>query len=288
MPAIRVPYLGRPENMIALPAPNDAIEMGSSRGEAVSTLLSGATGVSAGLDEKRSWPLPYQFLPAADAEILRGFYLRAFGLGPFVFVDHSVRNVLPFDVSTCGVRSQAGHGWTATSRTLTRTGSGPTGVRGTGVLSWSGFTASTSVIPTFSTMTAPVALNTEAFTASLWVKASAAATMTLRIDGFDAAGTLVTNAPAQTVSVTTAWQQFTITAAVGALTTPLYALPRLLAPASSLPASVQIAAAQVEYNDSRTPWQFGNGSPRVLPSTPLTRSVQKIGFTNHTFTLAEQ
>jgi hypothetical protein len=124
---------------------------------------------------------------------------------------------------------------------------------------------------------------------SVWVKASVAATLTLRIAGHNATGSTLATVQ-QSISVTTSWQRFQLSASAGnsTLAGSAFVLPRLVMPTSSAPASVWIAGAQLEYADSASPFQPGMGSPRVLITSTPGRGLDKFdGYSNHTLALAE-
>jgi hypothetical protein len=271
--AVSLPYLGLPGAMRALPSPNSPVTAAPSRGDVVHGLLSGGTAVHSRLHAKKAYSLSYTMLPASDADILLGFYQRLFGLGPFVFVDPSARNVLGLDVSTVGARPQAALGWVASAGSLGRASGAPSGCTASGVLTWSSLASAATLNPgslagSVSATAAPVYLPSEAVTVSMWVKASASAAMTLRLAGFNAAGTLTVSSVSTAVAATTSWQRFAVTAAVGnaALAAAAFVAPQLLL-GSSVPASVSIAGVQLEYGDTATAWQPGFGSPRVLPTS---------------------
>lgn len=280
--------------MVQLPSPNSPITAAPSFGDVAHGIANGATVVSRRLYEKKSYSLPYVGLAEIDAGVLLGFYRRLYGTGPFVLVDPSVTNVLPLDVSTCGVRSQATTAWSTSSGSLTRTGTPPTGAPQSGVLRWvpaanATMTACT-VAGVLQLLLAPVYLSTEFVTVSMWVQASASTSATLILAGYSSTGTLNSSSLTAAASVTTSWQRFSVTAPVGsgALSSSAFVVPQLKAGAS-VPATISIAGVQVEYADSAQTWQQGAGSPRVLPTTPPGRDVQQTAsfLTDHTFVLAE-
>jgi hypothetical protein len=293
--AISVPYLGRTGALRQLPSPNGPITASPSRQDSAKTLLSGGVAVIGRLNAKKTYSLPYSFLDAASADTLMGFYNRLYGYGPFVFVDPSVRNVLGLDVSTMGLRSAASHGWVASAGALAvATTGGPTGLD-SGVLTWTSLVASATLQPgavanTANTAAAPVYLPAEACSVSLWAKASSATTASLQLTGYTAAGAVNYTASATSMSLTTAWQLFTVSVAAGlaGLVSSGLVLPRVVL-GGTVPTSVSIAAAQLEYGTAATAWQPGYGSPRVLPTATPGREVQQTldVTTNHTFVLAE-
>jgi hypothetical protein len=235
------------------------------------------------LNPKRTYSLPYISRPGTGlADTLLAFYRGLYSDGPFVFVDPSVANVLGMDVSTCGLRSNASHGWVSSSGTLTvdTSTAPPAGVL-SGVLKWASGASSATLQPgttanTANTAKAPVYLPTESAAVSVWIKASAAATLALRVAGYTALGAYLSSL-SQSVAVTTSWQRFDVSAGPGdaTLAGSVFVLPRLMLPSSSAPASVWIAGAQLEYGDSASPFQPGMGSPRVLISSSPGRGVDR-------------
>lgn len=293
MTVIRYPYLGKPAAMTVLPSPNGDIDASSSRGDVPVSLIGGGQAVIRRLHPRKTFVLPFESLTPVDADLITGFYSGLYGSGPFVFVDASVRNVLGLDVSTCGVRTQASNGWVASSGTVTADTSQTSPVAGSGVVKLAGAGTSASLQPgvTANTATiakAPVYLPGEAVTVSLYAKASASAACSLQLAGYGTSGAVTVTSLAASASVTTSWQRFTVTAAIGAgaFASAAFVLPRLMLPVTA-PANLWIAAAQVEYGDTVTAWQPGYGSPRVVITAPPGRTVPLYGYSTHTLTLGE-
>src|SRR5690348_18510413 len=117
----QTPYLGRPGAMRALPDLTGKFSAAESLGESTTRLGSGGVALNRRLYGKKTYSLAYSWADPAEANTLIGFYLRAYGNGPFVYVDPDATNVLGFDVASCGVRSNAPHGWVASSGTWART-----------------------------------------------------------------------------------------------------------------------------------------------------------------------
>lgn len=291
-------YLGKPGAMRQLPPPNGPVTASPSRQDVARTTLSGGTVVIGRLKAKKSYSLPYEFLDATSADTLLGFYNRLYGVGPFVLVDPSVRNVLGLDVSSMGVRSNASIGWVADQGTLSRdTIAPPAGAADSGVLKWatSGTTNATLAPGTTAgaadIASAPVYLPNEAVTVSLYVIASASSTVTLKLNGYKADGTRLNQIyGANTPVGSGAWVRLTVSAAAqaSALVGCAFVLPEV-ALGTTPPASLSLAGAQLEYGPTATAWQPGYGSPRVLPPSSPGREVQQTQdiATNHTLTLAE-
>jgi hypothetical protein len=295
MSAITLPYLGKPGAMRVLPSPTGPVQATPSKGDIVHNLLSGGVAVTTRLNAKRTYSLPFEFLDATSADTLLGFYNRLYGLGPFAYVDPSVRNVLGLDVSSMGLRTNAAPGWVASPGTLTPAATGgPTGLD-SGVLTWASLVASATLQPGAAANTAPITsapayLPTEACSVSLWAKASSATTASLQLTGYTAAGAVNYTGSATSMSLTTAWQLFTVSVAAGlaGLASSAFVLPRVVL-GGTVPTSVSIAAAQLEYGTAATAWQPGHGSPRVLPTTTPGRDLQQVSdiSTNHTLVLQE-
>lgn len=290
MTNVDTPYLGKPGAMLQLPAPR-TLSAPPARGETVHTLLSGGTAVTKRLHAKKTFALDYSISTSTVADLLAGFYLGLYGNGPYVFVDLTVRNVLGLDVSTVGVRTQAALDWIQSTGTLARATGAPVG--GSGVLTWTSLAASATLQPglvanTANIAKAPAYLPGEPVTVSLYAKASSSVTASLQLTGYDTAGAVLVTSAATSMSLTTSYQRFTVTiaAGAGAFASAFYVLPRIVLGAS-VPTSVSIAAAQLEYGDVVSAWQPGNGAPRVVIQGGPGRDVNLFGYSDHTLSLAE-
>jgi hypothetical protein len=245
------------------------------------------------LYRKRSFSLPYD-VTAAQSDVILGFYEGLYGLGPFRFIDPTALNILGLDVSTLGLRTQADLGWYQSTGNVARASSGgPSGLQ-TGVLTWSSLSASATIQPGVAANTAdvngaPVYIPAEPVTVSLYALASSSSSgHTLQLTGYDAAGSVLVTSASTPVSLTASWQRFVVTvgANAAAYASAIYVLPRLILGAS-VPTSVSIAAAQLEYADTVSSFQPGFGCPRVIiPSSPG-RAISAPGWRSHTLTLAE-
>lgn len=292
MSVITVPYLGIPAAMVKLQSPNGTLEVDANRGETVHALIAGGATVTKRPRVKRTYTLPYSALLVDDIDVLTGFHEGLQGEGPWVLVDPTIRNVLGLDVSTMALRTAAAVEWVASSGTLAASATGgPVGPL-TGVLTWSSLAASATLQPgstaaTANTAKAPAYLATEAVTVSLYAKASSSTTATLRLAGYTTTGAYSASLTAS-MSLTTSWQRFTVTAAAGngTLAGLAFVLPQVLL-GGSVPTSVSIAAAQLEYGSAASSFQRGYGSPRVLLAAPPPRSVIQLGYTDSQLTFAE-
>jgi hypothetical protein len=296
MSAITLPYLGKPGAMRVLPSPTGAVQATPSKGDVVHNLLSGGVSVTTRLNAKRTYSLPFEFLDATSADTLLGFYNRLYGLGPFAYVDPSVRNVLGARRVVDGAADQrrprlgglVRHPHAGGYRRPDRPGQrrAHLGVPG-GVGDAAARDASEHRQPS---PRRPAYLPTEACSVSLWAKASSATTASLQLTGYSAAGAVNYTGSATSMSLTTAWQQFTVSVAAGlaGLASSALVLPRVVL-GGTVPTSVTIAAAQLEYGTAATAWQPGHGSPRVLPTTTPGRDWQQVPdiSTNHTLVLQE-
>lgn len=288
----QTPYMGRPGAMRALPDLADKFSAPEDLGESTTRLASGGTAVTHRPFGKKTYTLPYTWADPSEARTLIGFYMRAYGNGPWVYVDPHATNVLGFDVASCGVRSNAPHGWVASSGTITRTSTPPTDAPDSGVLHIATPSANLALIPGSTTDTADTA-SAPAYVAdlpvapSLYVRASAACTGQVQAAGFDTTGALTSSSLAAAASITTSWQRFIV---IGATNEPALAgsamvLPRLFI--ASPPSWVEIAAAQLEYADAETDWTWGSGARRVNITSSPGDDVQLLGYSDHTLTLGE-
>jgi hypothetical protein len=289
--AIKVPYLGMPGAMRALPSPRPGSTLGApSMGDAVSTALSGTTKTFRNIYPRRTFSLNYTYLDACDAGLLLNFYEGLYGLGPFILVDSSRRNMLPVDVASCGKRSYASHGWTVSTSSLTRGSGPPEDVPDSGVLEWSSPSAGAIMQPgvtasTADPLTAAPYLSPEFCTVSAWVKAATATTTALHLGGFDSDGAFVASL-SSSVSVGASWRWVSVTAGPyeAALAGSVFVAPRIVA-ASGVHLSV--AGVQLEYADGPNPWQSGAGCPRVVFTSSPGRDLPLVARTDHTLVLAE-
>jgi hypothetical protein len=287
------PYLGTPGAMQQLPGPNGSYDRPSSRHETVHTLIGGGTAVTKRLRGKGTYTLPYTSRPGVGLDdLLSAFYDGMFG-DLLVYVDPVSRNVLPLDTSTFGLRVGGSQDWTPSTGSLAyATSGGPAGVT-SGVLTWSSLAAAATLTPgsaanTASILTAPVYLPGEAVSVSMWLKASSASTVTLRLSGFNAAG-VFTAAVTSSASLTTSWQAFSTSAAAGngTLAGSVFVLPQILL-GGTVPTSVSAAGAQLEYASPATAFQRGYGSPRVvIPSSPGFTVPNVYGWSTHSLVLNE-
>lgn len=296
MTSVTVPYLGRAGALQPLPLPNDAMPTPASDGVTIHSLASGGSAVTRRLNVKRTWQLPYSYLEDDDAALISGFHERLYGSGPWVLVDPTVRNVLPLDVSTCGVRTAAAHGWVASTGTLTRTGTAPDDAASSGVLQWSSSAANATLQPDVSAgatdgrVTLPAWLPSEFCAASVYVQASSAVSMSLILVGCDATGAPLVSTLLHTFTSSTGWQRVAVVAepAEPAFVSAgvVLVVPQLKIGAT-VPTTVSIAAGQVEYADTANGWLRGYGSPRVVCTDTPGRSVGQVGFQDLTLNLAE-
>lgn len=303
-------YLGRAGSMVELPSANGPIDRPSARGETVHTLASGGTAVTRTPLSKRNWSLPFESLESGDADVINGFYDGMFGVGPFRFVDPTVRNVLPFAASVTGAATTQPLGWGMTVGAVTVAGSSPDAAPNADALQWSGASRPSGSYlqlgaPAVDVSTAPPWVPSEFCAASLWVKTiSGSVAATFGLHGYYTDGTQLTaaywtsqgisaaaSAVTTPVTITTTWQRLVVVTSPGEAVLTTGAGAALLVPRLTLTAStsstVQFSAAQVEYGDAPTAWQAGFGAPPVILTASPGRSVPQLGYSDHTLTLAE-
>lgn len=283
---ITTPFLGLPGAMVQLPIPNGGdITVTPSRNDNAHALLNAGIAVTRRLNAKRSWALPYEGFDddaTPTADLLDALYEDVYGTGPLAYVHPGIANRLPLDVSTCGVRSNASHGWAASSGTLAVDTATASPVAGSAALKWSGMAASATLNPVIDATLNPVTLPGQPVTVSMYAKAAAAEGVQLAVVSLNSAGAQVTTASAA-ASLTTAWVRFTFTTTPTGSAGP-YILPQIQgAPATT---AIWIAAAQMEYESAATPWRRGFGSPRVHVAPPE-RTTPMYGWHQQTLTLTE-
>lgn len=293
MSAVQYAYLGKAGNMKQLPIPRRGTERSASMGDAAHGLLSGGTAVVRNLNAKTLFTLPYDVIDA-DSQVILGFYRGIYGIGPWRFVDPTVRNVLPLDASVCGARTQADDGWVPSTGSLAVATTGaPAGVD-SAVITWSSLAAAATLQPgtvanTADVTTAPVYVPAEAVTVSLYAKANASSSgHSLQLVGYNAAGAATVTSSTTAMALTTSFQRFSVTIAANAAAyaSAIYVLPRIVL-GGTAPTSVSIAGAQVEYGDAVTTWQPGYGCPVVVIRETPGRTITAPGWRGHNLVLAE-
>lgn len=295
MSAISVPYLGMPSlSMRALPSPRPGSSAPPTLYDAASTSLGGTTTVFRNIYPRRTFNLNYSNIAAVDADQLLNFYQGLYGLGPFAFVDPSARNMLPFDIASCGARSYAAHGWVASAGTLAAAATGaPTAVADSGVLTWTTPTASATLQPGAAANVADILaaapyLASEAVTVSAWVWNASSKSVSLQLVGYTSAGVVMSSSIVSTATIGTTFTQLTVSAAANAaaLAGAVFVGPRIVMGASA-PTSTKIAGVQLEFGSAATAWQAGFGVPRVVITSSPGRDLPLIGRSDHTLVLAE-
>lgn len=290
------PYLVVPGSAtLQLPGPSGGMVREAITGPSVTTLANGGEAMVFPLNPSPDRiTLPYTTLPnTGTVSLFRALRDGVFGR-TFVYVDPSpdFLNVLGVDVSTMGVRPGAPSGWVASGGSLAEVATGSP-VTGSGVLAWTTAASATlqpgTVANTADATRAPVYLPGEAVTVSLYAKASAAGSATLQLVGYNAAGAVVGTPATAAMALTTSMQRFTVSIAAGAagFTSALYVLPRIVLTGTP-PATVSIAAAQLEYSASVSPWQMGARAPRVqISGVPSWAADKWDGYATTTLVLSE-
>jgi hypothetical protein len=285
------PYLGSPGLMQQLVGPSGGMSREPINAPSVVGNMAGGETVVAPLKTRDRFTLPFTSRPGTGfADLLAMFRDGVFGRGPFAYVDPAFANVLGLDVASMGI-VDGSHGWVPSGGTVAVDATQTSPVLGSAVLKWTTAASAAlqpgSVANTADVTAAPVVLVPEPVTVSVWVKASAAASLTLRAAGFTSAGAVSTVSQTASISVTTSFQRFTLTAAAGVYGTDQFVLPQLVLPVSP-PASVWIAGAQLEYASSASSWQRGYRSPRVtVTGWPGWASDKWDGYASHTLVLSE-
>jgi hypothetical protein len=125
---------------------------------------------------------------------------------------------------------------------------------------------------------------TETVTTSVWLKASRTTSVQLVVD-YWAYGAQASSSPRTTVSASTEWQHFTLTATPSSgATNVVFAL--VIPTASTAGDNLQVAAPQVEAGDTATDWQLGGAASLVLIDQ-MTTSSPAYGRVDATLNLVE-
>lgn len=282
-PLTKTFWLGKPGNMIQLPAPGIGYGAGHQRAETLHALIGGGVTVTKRLHAKRTWPINWARVQNRDLQVLLGFYRGAFGDGPFVFLDPADDNYLSLDSSLCGARNGAIGAWTVKSpETLVYDSTVTPPVLPCGVLRWTGAGNGSTIA------VAPRdgSGNVIADTASS-VPLVQALAQQLSIYAWTASGTVnaqlglsdgvAATSFSGTVGLTTTPQRLAFNHAAGSFGVNLYALLVLKCLTASAP-NILVSAPQFEYGvAAASQFAAGSNAPRVVITAPPGNSVDGLG-----------
>lgn len=291
-------WLGLPGNMIELPSPSASggLSAAKARGEQVHTLANGAAAVTYLPDAARTFTYSWPALTERDWQILNGFYMRAFGAGPWRLVNPEGWNRLTRRQSMCGAVSGLPEGWTAGggSTVAYDTADGAAPITPCGVLKWSGLPNSPRSLVPGSDVNIPDAktgipyVPAEPFTFSAWVKVSAGTpSVLMRLAGNNADGTNVATISGPTVALTSSWQQLSVIAAPGDLGAAAFVVPTIRYVSGGTADAVLVANPAASYTSQAIDWGIGGGVPRVVWSSGAPRDLRATLRSGMQVTLSE-
>lgn len=286
-------WLGKPGNMIQLPAPAIGYGGGHQRSETPHALIGGGTTVTKRLHAKRTWPLTWQRVQNRDLQVLLGFYRGAFGDGPFVFIDPADDNYLSLDSSLCGARNGAIGAWTAKSpETLVYDPTITSPVLPCGVLRWHGAgngsrvaiaprDGSGNVIPDPLASIPLIQAVPQMLSIWAWTASGTASCQIVISDGVSAS----TGGPSQTLNTTP--KQLLLAHPAGGLGANQYLVFNVQCATASAP-DIFLSAPQFEYGPTvASAFAAGSGAPRVVIAAPPGNSVDGLGASPFQLNLAQ-
>jgi hypothetical protein len=259
-------YLGLPGNMQAMD-PDPGIDAPVTSAEVVHQLATGGTTTTRRRIPKRTYTLPTSGLTRDDQDPLLRWYLRAYGPGPFMLVDPTIRNQLTMDVALC---NQAA-GFTVPAGQTLAFGVTASPQPPSKVVDWSG-AGNGSVLTLGGSqavsgngdadpLTSPPVLPVESVTVSVWLWAAAAVSVALRASGRNGNGTAGID-QTTVCALTAVPQRFSLTRAPGSFVGANFVLPTLKCLQAAAP-TIHLSAPQLEYNTALGAWTVGLGVPRV-------------------------
>lgn len=277
-PRSRRLWLGLPGNMIELPPPSASagLSTAKSRGEQVHTLANGAAAITFLPNAARVFTYSWPTLTERDWQLLNGFYMRAFGPGPWCLVNPEGWNRLTRVQSLCLDPSV----WATTAGTIVAD-STPGMVAPGGTLLWSpsasgkilgpGMLSGSVVVP--DTARAMVNVPAEPVTVSFWVQSpSGTVSVSARIVGKAATGPAVDTITGSAVTVGANWQQIAVVAAPGTFSSgSLYLIPEVVSNDGN---PVRVSCPQAMYSATTAEWGMGGGVPRVLWTSGAPRDLR--------------
>lgn len=286
-------WLGKAGAMIQLPSPAIGYTVESDSGEVEHKLISGGTAVTRHGTPKRRYTLQWGRLGNRDFQIVRGFYRRAYGPGPYLLVTPEDGNRLSGSASLMGGTNGDISAWGTNGGTLSVATGVTAGIYPSGVMAWAGATTGSQTYinldagsPTTPGTATPL-LPAEPLTFSLYAAtATGTAQFQIYLQTRDATGIGIAQLGSAALTLTTTPTRFSFTTAVGALGTSVWVVPIMVALTASSP-TIYFSAPQLEYEPAPTPWQIGRNVPRVVIPSAMSRTVDPRMFSNTSLIFAE-
>lgn len=273
-------YLGPTGDLRPLTCPETDIDISVIRYGGLHQALSGARSLDV-TGHRQKFDFNFNWLEPDEYSWLEAMHLRQVK-GPFRLISPLKTNRLTPESSFGFVGAGTAQGASLAGGVATQVYDWPAGVgSGNGMATkWTNRPAGTPVFR-FDDFKRTTVIVGETITASVYLKASTAMTVSLIVDWWDrtsqTSSTSVTSA-----SVTTSWTRFSVSATVPAGTHTA----RFAGYTNNAVPDIYWAAAQFEAAASATPWSIGGGAPVVLLDQLSTIS-PRYPFYNTTLTLLE-
>lgn len=251
------------------------------QGRITHALISGGSAVQRVAKSRRQSQFAFS---QQTADVLDQIVSLAYGLlgpGPYSFIDPTWRNQLPGHVSAAGKLAQNSTGYQPTSGTVAYSSAvaPPTAAPLSGVQAWAvaavnGTLGTNQSIVAQNETSAPPPLPAIPMTFGVWLKSSAATTITAIAQCCNSAGGSTGTVTLGTWSVTSTWTRFAATLAAASV--PATTASVSLTIKSSIATTVDIAAQDMQYvaasvgtaASSLPAWVHGLGVPKMLISGP--------------------
>ena len=281
-------YVGNPIGtfgMVQLPNPPRGYTNPTDRHVNTQTLISGGTATARAINSRQAFQYQGEWKNQVEADTIRGFYTGAWGTGPYVVLDPSARNYLPFDVSLMGGRRGVLTGWTPTVGTIAYDSTIVTNDPPGGCARWIGAGATSLLsqgvvaagVPEADVTTALPYVATEPYAVQVWGKtASSTASVRVRVSARNAAQSLHTDVNGTPVTLNSStWQQMTATASAGFAAGAQFVIITVACLTAAAP-NILLTSPQIELAAAVTGWVAGTGAPRCSVTDTLDSSVQVV------------
>jgi hypothetical protein len=288
-------WLGKAGSMIQLPSPAIGYTVESDSGEVEHKLISGGTAVTRHGTPKRRYTMQWGRLGNRDFQIVRGFYRRAYGPGPYLLVTPEDGNRLSGSASLMGGTNGDISAWSANAApgTLSAASGVASGIYPSGVIAWAGSTTGSqaSLVLDMGSATTPGTatplLPAEPLTFSVYAAtATGTATIQIYLQTRDATGAFANQLGSAGLTVTTTPTRLSFSTIPGALGLSMWVVPIFVQLTATAP-TIYFSAPQLEYEPAPTPWQIGRNVPRVVIPSAMSRTVDPRMFSNTSLIFAE-
>lgn len=273
-------YLGPEGNLKELICPSVNIDVTTERFGGVFQALSGARSVDV-TGHKKKYSFEFRFLDQDEYEWYKKLHLRMFP-GPFRLIDPLEKNRLTPESSMTKWGGGTAQGLWLSQGVASRVWDYPATV-GDGFgqsTTWSNRPSGTSILR-FDTKRLTTVIAGEQITASVWLKTDIGFSPNVVVDWYNRT-TQVGSTPVSTPSVTTSWQQVSITATVPVGATRA----RFAVYTTNTASTLYLAAAQFEQAATTSAWALGGAAP-IVSVDQMTTVSPRYPLRNITMTLLE-